>query len=190
MGALCSHVLLLPLGNPFPMTVKVGAPPNPNPTSDVGNTTQGPGVPDHQTGSHIAGAQHFQAVCHVVFVRASFVQCANGNGMCVCVCVCVCDAQSFKQINGVRYDKPPLQLRSHCSNVFRLCPVQPFLPLSTTARLCTAHASPLRPAAPYACPLPLQGSPCVCVCVCQGIDAIHAQTARLNIPTSYFICKP
>ena len=56
-----------------------------------------------------------------------------------CVERCVCDAHSFQP-------KPSLQLRPHCSNVRYLRPVQPFLPLSTTARLCTGPASLPRPA--------------------------------------------
>ena len=30
----------------------------------------------------------------------------------------------------------------------------------------------------------------VCACVCQGINSIHAQTARFNDPTSCHYCKP
>ena len=60
---------------------------------------------------------------------------------------CVCDVQHFKSNHSVRYHTPHLQLCLHCSNVQCFLPLQPFVPLSTTARLHTGCASLPQPAA-------------------------------------------
>ena len=111
--------------------------------------------------------------CVRVCVRACACACVC---VCVCmrVCVCVCVCQGinsnhaqtvrtnipvlggggihFNQSTSVCCDTPPLYSSVHTATTF-LCPVQHFLPLNTTTKLCTGPASSLLNPASHICML-------------------------------------
>ena len=92
-------------------------------------------------------------VCHVdhMYARVHVCTCVRMY-LCVCVCVCVCVCAHarmcvcvcvchpiIKLHHSVRFHTPLLQLCPHCSNLLRLRPLRPFLPISTTSRLYTVQ---------------------------------------------------
>ena len=126
-------------------------------------------------GMIVSIACHGTPYAHVCVCVCCVCVCVCVCCVCVCVSLCVCvlcvracvtlHHIQPKQQRSLCYTAS-LQLCPHCSNIWNLHPSRPFLPLNTTARLCTVFASLPLPASLICMPHSLDMRACVCVLLC------------------------